>query len=118
MGRAYFDGISANTLQVKLTDIYASYNLKEIIPLDGVKDKLDINRKLPVHSYSVDLKSFTQGKDKGTWVLNYRVLDSAGRSVDGAALKIIGWGSGRKMQCLILNLTIQINLVPTALTIK
>lgn len=84
MGRAYFDGLAANTLQVKLTDIYGSYNLKEIIPLDGVKDKLEINRKLPVHNYSVDLKSFTQGKDKGTWVLNYRVLDSAGRPVDGA----------------------------------
>jgi|GEM_PF-1611286 len=84
VGRAYFDGLAANTLQVKLTDIYGSYNLKEIIPLYGVKDKLDINRKLPVHNYSVDLKSFTQGKDKGTWVLNYRVLDSAGRPVDGA----------------------------------
>lgn len=83
VGRAYFDGLEANTLQVKLTDIYGSYNLKEIIPLDGVKDKLDINRKLPVHSYSVDLKSFSQGKDKGTWILNYLVLDSTGRPVDG-----------------------------------
>lgn len=58
--------------------------MKEIIPLDGVKDKLDINRKLPVNNYSVYLKSFTRGKDKGTWILNYCVLDSAGQPVDGA----------------------------------
>ncbi|MDQ7097019.1 hypothetical protein REC12_25830 [Desulfosporosinus sp. PR] len=84
VGRAYFDGLTSNTLQVRLTDIYGTYSLNEIIPLDGVKDKLDINRKLSLANYSVDLKSFTRGRDKGTWVLNYRVLDSTGQPVDGA----------------------------------
>ncbi|MDR3602601.1 MAG: hypothetical protein P4L49_19325 [Desulfosporosinus sp.] len=84
VGRAYFDGLTSNTLQVRLTDLYGFYSLNEIIPLDGVKDKLDINRKFSVDNYSVDLKSFTRGKDKGTWVLNYRVMDSTGQPVAGA----------------------------------
>ncbi|MHB8126955.1 MAG: hypothetical protein ACYDEJ_15215 [Desulfitobacteriaceae bacterium] len=83
-GRAYFDRLTDNTLQLKLTDIYGCYNLDEIIPLDEIRDKLEINRILPVHNYNIELKSFSRGSDKGTWILTYRVLDLNGRQADGA----------------------------------
>ncbi|MDD3365366.1 MAG: hypothetical protein PHZ03_10330 [Syntrophomonas sp.] len=83
-GRANYDGMEMSNLQVKLTNIYAYYRMNEIIPLDGVKDRLDINRELLVNNYSVHLKSLTREDDKETWVLDYSVLDSEGNKVDAA----------------------------------
>jgi hypothetical protein len=83
-GRAYFDRLTADTLQIKLTDLYGVYNLSETIPLNGINNALAINRSLPVRNYSVELKSFSRGRDGRTWTLCYRVLDAAGQPVDGA----------------------------------
>lgn len=83
-GHAYFDKATAGTLQLKLTDLYSVYNVNTIIPLDGVMDQLEINRKIPVHNYTIELKSLKRFKDKGTWILSYRILDRAGSLVDGA----------------------------------
>jgi len=82
VGRAYFDRVETNTLQVKLTDIYGYYHINELIPIEGVKDRIEINRKLLVRNYIVYLKSFAKGNDKGTWILDYCVLDSDGNKVD------------------------------------
>lgn len=83
-GRAYFDRLPGGAFQVKLTDIYGYYLVNEIIPLDGVTGTGAINRKLPARNYCVELKSFKPGQDKRTWILTYRVLDSAGQPVAGA----------------------------------
>jgi len=84
VGRANFDWVGTNALQVRLTDIYGYYNMNEIIPVEGVKDRLDIDKKLPVRNYTVHLKSFYRGDEKETWILDYSVLDSAGNKVDAA----------------------------------
>lgn len=83
-GRANFDWVGTNNLQDRLTDIYGYYNMHEMIPIEGVKDRLDIDKKLPVKNYTVHLKSFHRGDEKETWILDYSVLDSAGKKVDAA----------------------------------
>lgn len=83
-GHAYFDKATVGTLQLKLTDLYSVYNVNTIIPLDGVMDQLEINRKISVHSHTIELKSLKRFKDKGTWILSYRLLDRAGSPMDGA----------------------------------
>lgn len=40
--------------------MYGFYNINEIIPIGGVKEKLDINKKVPVRGYTVELKSFAR----------------------------------------------------------
>lgn len=84
VGHAYFDRATAGTLQLKLTDLYSDYNVDAIILLDGITDQLEINRKVPVHNHTIELKSLKRGKDKGCWILSYRILDRAGNLVDGA----------------------------------
>jgi len=42
VGRAYFDRVETNTLQVKLTDIYGYYHINELIPIEGVKDRIEL----------------------------------------------------------------------------
>ncbi|AET67796.1 hypothetical protein Desor_2194 [Desulfosporosinus orientis DSM 765] len=84
VGHAYFDRVTAGMPQLKLTDIYGYYNLNEIIPLDGVTDQLEINRKVSVHNDTIELKTLKPGKDKGTWILSYRIQDQTGKLVDGA----------------------------------
>ncbi|HWP98802.1 MAG TPA: hypothetical protein VN426_18320 [Syntrophomonadaceae bacterium] len=84
VGRVNFDGLETSNQEIKLTNIYAYYRMNEIIPLAGVKDRLDINKELPVKDYIVHLKSFTRQDDQETWLLDYSVLDSAGNQVDAA----------------------------------
>ncbi len=84
VGKANFDRLETNDLEIKLTDIYGYYHLNDIISLDGVTDRMEINRKLPVKNYVVHLQSFSQGYDKDTWILEYSVRDSAGNQVDAA----------------------------------
>ncbi|MFZ5597585.1 MAG: hypothetical protein ACOY31_11305 [Bacillota bacterium] len=84
VGRANFDWVGTNNLQVRLSNIYGYYSMNEIIPIEGVKDRMDIDKKLPVRNYTVHLKSFYRGDEKETWILDYSVLDSAGNKVDAA----------------------------------
>ncbi len=84
VGKANFDRLETNDLEIKQTDIYGYYHLNDIISLDGVTDRMEINRKLPVKNYVVHLQSFSQGYDKDTWILEYSVRDSAGNQVDAA----------------------------------
>lgn len=83
VGRAYFDAVETHDVQVKLTNIYGYYVINEIIPLDGVREIINLDKKIPVGNYTICLKSF--GKEDGdTWMLDYSVLDSAGNRVDAA----------------------------------
>jgi len=84
VGRANFDWVGTNNLQIRLTNIYGWYNMHEIIPIEGIKDRLDIDKKLPVGNHTVHLKSFYRGYEKDNWVLDYSVLDSTGNKVDAA----------------------------------
>lgn len=83
VGRANFDPLETSSLRVSLTNMYGFYNINEIIPIGGVKEKLDINKKVPVRGYTVELKSFAR-EDGESWTLDYNVLDSAGNKVDAA----------------------------------
>ncbi len=84
VGRANFDGMDTSNPKLQLSDIYAYYNINTIIPLDGVKDKLDINQEIQVSKYIVHLNLFTRGADQETWILDYSVRDSAGNKIDAA----------------------------------
>ncbi|SHI13213.1 DUF4179 domain-containing protein [Desulfosporosinus lacus] len=84
VGMANFDGAETDNLQVELTNIYGYYNMNETIPIEGVKDRLDINKNFPVNNYIVQMKSFARENDKETWILDYSVLDSEGNNVDAA----------------------------------
>lgn len=82
-GRANFDPLTAADLQVRLSDVFGFYRMNEIVPVDGARNKTDINRKLAVRGYAVHLKSFAR-EEGANWALDYSVLDSAGNKVDAA----------------------------------
>lgn len=83
-GRANFDSFETNSLQLKLTDVYGYYNMNEIISIDGVEDRLDINKNISVSDYTVYLKSFSKAEDGERWILDYDVLDPSGNKADAA----------------------------------
>lgn len=82
-GRANFGPLTADDLQVRLSDIYGFYRINEIVPVDGAGNRTDINRKLAVRGYTVHLKSFAR-EEGANCALDYSVLDSAGNEVDAA----------------------------------
>lgn len=84
VGRAYFDSLEASSLQIKLTDIYGYYRMNEIISIDGVNDKLEINKKIRIKNYVLNINSFYKGNDKDAWILDYDVVDSSGNKIDAA----------------------------------
>jgi len=82
-GMAYFDSFNTKNPALNLTNIYGCYDLNEIIPLDGAGEHLEINRKIPVKGYTLQLNSFKK-ESENTWVLDYQVLNSSGEKVDAA----------------------------------
>ncbi|MCL6478721.1 MAG: hypothetical protein K6T65_09930 [Peptococcaceae bacterium] len=83
LGSARFGPLNTYSLRLSLADMYGYYGMNETIPIKNVGDRLDINRKVPVRGYTVELKSFA--RDSGDdWVLDYAVLDAAGNTVDAA----------------------------------
>ncbi|MEW6726880.1 MAG: hypothetical protein AB1327_07975 [Bacillota bacterium] len=57
--------------------------MKEIIPIDGVKETTRLDKKIPVGDFTVYLRGLVKEGD-GTWTLDYSGLDSAGNKVDAA----------------------------------
>lgn len=83
VGTAKHDAMLTEEVQIRLTDVYGFYIMNEMIPLDGIKDRIDINRKVAAGSYTLYIKSFFK-EDKESWVLDYSVLDLQGEKVDAA----------------------------------
>ncbi len=102
VGSAKFDPVETSSIKVSLSNIYGYYNMKEIIPINGVMNRLDINRRVSVRGYTVNLKSFF--KENGeNWILDYSVLDFAGNPVDAAIEAWLYWDRSHNVPMSIFN---------------
>ncbi|MGE5653100.1 MAG: nuclear transport factor 2 family protein, partial [Bacillota bacterium] len=84
-GRANFDAPQSGALQVSLTNLYGYYQVSDVTPIDGVKERLDINKAIAVKDLSIQLKSFVKIDDE-TWALDYMVVGADGKQVVDAAV--------------------------------